>query len=294
MAGVFGWGAADPGQTERVLITRHSLGEKAKQGVRILLAEDNAVNREIFLHMVRKFGYRADAVPDGKAAVAALQTEAYHLVFMDVQMPVMDGLAATAKIREMQSGTGVRTPIVAITANVMGGDRERCLAAGMDDYLPKPLSPDMLLEKIRLWTAAGGRPGAPADGPALRDEEIPADASSKLIDWDKAVERVMGDQELLSRLLGHFIDEFPARLAELKAAFAREDAGEMTRQAHALKGASASLAAERVSSAAFRVEQAGRSGDFQTAEGGLITLQSEMAALKEFFGRSEFGSPGSR
>jgi PAS domain S-box-containing protein len=294
MAGVFGWGAADPGQTERVLITRHSLGEKAKQGVRILLAEDNAVNREIFLHMVRKFGYRADAVPDGKAAVAALQTEAYHLVFMDVQMPVMDGLAATAKIREMQSGRGGRTPIVAITANVMGGDRERCLAAGMDDYLPKPLSPDMLLEKIRLWTAAGGRPGAAADNSLMRDAEIPAAAASKLVDWDKAVERVMGDRELLSQLLGHFIDEFPARLAELKTAFAREDAGEVTRQAHALKGASASLAAERVSLAAFRVEQAGKSGDFQAAEGGLETLQSEMAALKEFFSRSEFGSPSSR
>ncbi len=194
----------------------------------------------------------------------------------------------------MQSGRGVRTPIVAVTANVMDGDRERCLAAGMDDYMSKPVSPDMLLEKIRRWTATGAGPGAAADGAAGRDAEAPAVAALKLVDWDKAVERVMGDREMLNRLFGHFIDDFPARLAELRAAFAREDADAVTRQAHALKGASASLAAERVSLAALRLEQAGRSGDFQVAGGGIENLQSEMAALKEFLGRSEFGSSAER
>ena len=139
------------------IITRHSLTDQAKSRVRLLLAEDNPINQKVALAMVEKLGYRADTVTNGLEALAALASRSYDLVLMDVQMPEMDGLEATAQVRDPRSAVRSHDiPIIALTAAAMKGDRERCLAAGMNDYLTKPLRPDELSRMIERWIAGVG------------------------------------------------------------------------------------------------------------------------------------------
>ncbi|MDY6952042.1 MAG: response regulator, partial [Thermodesulfobacteriota bacterium] len=150
---VVGRKEAGKGSSGKGLVTRHSIAEDRKRKIRILVAEDNMVNQKVALTLLKKFGYRADAVANGQEAIQALETVPYDLVLMDVQMPEMDGLEATARIRSPQSAVrNPHVPIVAVTAHAMKGDKERCLEAGMDDYTPKPIKPDELLEKIERWT----------------------------------------------------------------------------------------------------------------------------------------------
>ena len=132
------------------IVTRHSLSEEKKHRLRILIADDNVVNRKVALKILEKFGYQADAVADGMEAVRVLGMASYHFVRMDVQIPVMDGFTATREIRNLEAHTR-DVPVIAMTAHAMNGDRERCLEAGMNDYLSKPINPQVLLKKIRQW-----------------------------------------------------------------------------------------------------------------------------------------------
>ena len=150
---VFGLaGQKDEDRQKTTLITRHTVTEAERLKVRILLAEDNVINRKLALRLIEKFGYRADAVANGKEAVAALELVPYDLVLMDVQMPEMDGFEATQMIRNPQSKVQNHSvPIIAMTAHALKGDQKRCLKAGMDDYLPKPIDPKELLRVIEKY-----------------------------------------------------------------------------------------------------------------------------------------------
>jgi len=147
-------GLKQAGETESPpsIVTRHTVSEARRSKERILLAEDNEVNRKLALRLLEKLGLRADAVEDGREALKALESTSYSLVLMDVQMPVMDGLEATRAIRSSEAeASGPRVPVVAMTAHAMKGDRERCLEAGMDDYISKPIRPKILKEKLERW-----------------------------------------------------------------------------------------------------------------------------------------------
>lgn len=133
------------------IITRHTLKENKKKNTRILLAEDNMINRKVALHLLNKFGYQADAAGNGKEVLKALEKVSYDLILMDVQMPEMDGYEATKKIRAMEDDNKKNIPIIAMTAHAMKGDREKCLEAGMNDYITKPVKPQNLLETITAW-----------------------------------------------------------------------------------------------------------------------------------------------
>ncbi|MFC1499809.1 response regulator, partial [Candidatus Zixiibacteriota bacterium] len=144
--------STDDAPSETPIITQYSLKER-KQKVRILLAEDNPVNQKVASIMLEKAGYQVDVADNGQEAMEALERSSYTMVLMDVQMPEMDGFEATAAIREKEEQSGQHLPIIAMTAHAMEGDRERCLDAGMDDYLAKPIQPKELMAVLEKWSS---------------------------------------------------------------------------------------------------------------------------------------------
>jgi len=222
---------------EQELITRHRLAEAtAAAGMKILLAEDNIINQKVAVRMFERLGYRVDVVANGFEAVEALSRIAYDLVFMDCQMPEMDGFEATAEIRRREA-EGRHTIVIAMTANAMQGDRERCLRAGMDDYVAKPITTESLAAVFERWCRPGIRAAAyqamPAEGSTI--DPLVFDGLRVLSDED--------DPGFLTRLIGHFLLDTPARLAMLGAACRKGRAEEVQRIAHSVKGSASNLGA---------------------------------------------------
>ena len=296
---------------DATIVTRHSLADNKKGEVRILLAEDDATNRKVALHILKKFGYRADAAGNGQEVLQALEKVPYDIVLMDIQMPVMDGYEATRRIRELElkaqrvklnkndaedlsdseiqlSARSGRIPIVAMTAHAMKGDREKCIAAGMDDYTPKPINPEELLEKIEKWTRVEQNTSSPEA--EVQKERVQPETSEKTqpLDLEKALERAMGDKEFLKMLLGGFIQELPDQIESLTVAVAGTDMVALTEQAHRLKGAAANLSADGVSSAAKLLEEIGRSQNINEADQILEVLLNESKRLTEYIERAEW------
>jgi two-component system, sensor histidine kinase and response regulator len=254
------------GESSR-LVTRHSLQETPKR-LRILLAEDNAVNRELTLRILSKRGHSVEVVVNGRRAVEALETKAFDVVLMDVQMPEMDGFEATAAIRKREATAGTRIPIIAMTAHAMKGDRERCLGAGMDGYISKPVQAQELLKITEALASDSG----PFDA---MDEPVGA-----VMDRSLALARVDGDAALLADLAKLFCEESPKMLAAIKDAVAAKDAERLQRAAHSLKGAVSTLAAQKAIDAALKLERLGRAGDLQEAEKAYEALESAINRLR--------------
>jgi len=177
------------------IVTRHMASEQRRQSLRILLAEDNAINQKLAVTLLHKAGYSAVTADNGLQAVEAVKQTPYHLILMDVQMPVMDGFEAVEQIRRLE-GASRHTPIIAMTAHAMKGDRERCLEAGMDDYISKPLEPQELFDKIEHWTenillfertGHTGELQLPAEMLAEKvspqSQMAPAGAETEAVDW---------------------------------------------------------------------------------------------------------------
>jgi two-component system, sensor histidine kinase and response regulator len=244
------------------------------RSLRILLAEDNAVNLRVAIRLLQGYGHSVTVANHGGEAVAAMNRASYDLVLMDVQMPVMDGFEATRLIREKEAGTGQHTPIVAMTAHAMKGDRERCLVAGMDEYLSKPVQRDDLL-RILSWVAdASGnevaQQGTPGHG------TLPEAAA---IDRVTAMNRLGGDEELFAELIGLFREEGPRMIQEIREALAAGDLVAVQRTAHGLKGAAGYLGGTRTVEAAHQLELIGASGELSAAPNAFQHLEEEIARL---------------
>jgi signal transduction histidine kinase len=233
--------------------------------LRILLAEDHLINQRLAVSLLEKDGHTVRVAVNGKEALAALEQEDFDVVLMDVQMPEMDGFEATAVIRAREQETGRHQPNNAMTAHAMKGDRERCLAAGMDGYVTKPFRRAALFEAL----AAVSQPAAPAN-----EEKSPP------FDLEAALEIVEGNRELLLELVQLFLEESPAQMADLSRAIARRDGAGVSLHAHSLKGPLNSLGAGAASDAAWRLEQMGRSGQLDGLDEAREALERALEQLE--------------
>ena len=268
--------------TQATLMRRGSERAQVEPGallhVRVLLVEDNAVNQQVATAMLEQLGARVDVAADGKEALEQVALLPYDLIFMDCEMPEMDGYAATAEIRRREDG-GRRIPIVAMTAHAMEGDREQCLAAGMDDYITKPVSPAAIGAVVRRWVRTSG----------ARNAAAPAETQPAALDAARIAQLRAtlgrGDGAQFRRLVETFLGDTGVRLGELRQCLNRKDAAMVRRLAHTLRGSCLSLGALRMTEVASALERVSAQGDgaaaslvdqleaeFRRAESALVTL----------------------
>ncbi len=262
-------GTAEPTPVHRVAVTPD---RPAARGPRLLVAEDNAVNQKVAVHMLEKLGYPADVVADGLEAVEALARIPYPLVLMDCQMPQLDGYAATRAIRERE-GLTRHTPIIAMTAGAMAGDRELCLAAGMDDYITKPVRIEELEAVIARWLVRAG-PAAPLLDVGANGASIDLSALARIGDPAQG-----GDSVFLGELIAIFLRETPLLLETMRSAVAQEDASVLARAAHTLKGSASHFGAVQVQGLCERLEAQAGTGSLTDALAGLDQLDREVTAV---------------
>ena len=257
------------------LVTRHSLRElRPPVAARVLVAEDNEVNQKVAARILEKLGYRVEVAEDGREAIEACARTRYDAVLMDGQMPGMDGFEATRRIRERERETGgPRLPILAMTASAMKGDRERCLEAGMDDYVSKPVTPEALDAVLRRWVGVAAAPAEKAAASAtvaggLLDETIVGSLMS-----------VDDDGSLMDEVVATFLKIAPVRLGAIRKA-ARGNAVQLERAAHSFLGSCGNLGCRRMADLCARLEVLGRSGSTEGAPDLARTLEDEYAAVK--------------
>jgi len=266
-------------------------------GTRILLAEDNPVNRDVAIEMLRVIGCDIDVVEQGQEAVAAVQARRYDLVLLDCQMPVMDGLAASQAIRAGERGSNRHVPIVALTASAMKGDRERCMEAGMDDYLSKPFTQATLQDIVCRWVTAGDRPirevTVNSDSwtvPGVKDvrgtvvrggpkARMRSNETADVLEQAaiQALRRFnhSGGPDVFRRLITVYLNSSMATMAVLRNAVAESNATAIFQAAHGLKSSSAMFGGRRLADSLKQLEAAGQSGMLEPVEALLASAELE-------------------
>ncbi len=248
-----------------------------RRPLRILVAEDNPVNRQLVTTLLRKRGHTVTAVENGREAVQSIPTDGargYDVVIMDVQMPEMSGFEATEAIRSREGPAARRLPIVALTAHAMQGDRARCLEAGMDGYLSKPIDVDELIATVERF---GGDASPPRDG---RPETT---VTAAVFDEHAALAYTGGDRRLLKRIIALFRSDRSSALRRIKRAVDERDGEALRMAAHTLKGSIATVGASRGREAAAELEQMGRAHQFDDLERAYDRLRDEIARLDDAF-----------
>ena len=243
---------------------------------RILVAEDILPNQEVALAILAKLGHHADAAGNGAAALAAMEKESYDLILMDCEMPDVDGYEATRRIRRTEAFTGrPRIPIIALTAHAVSGDRDKCIEAGMDDYLSKPIDPRQLAAAIQKWLLAT----APESVPSARQDPAPRNTLA-VFGEDELLERVMGDRSVAGKVLTGFLKDFPVQLSCLAEQLKTGDAEGVRRQAHKVKGAAATISAGALRGMAHEVEEAARADRLEGSGHVLLRMDAAFEQLK--------------
>jgi PAS domain S-box-containing protein len=233
----------------------------------VLLAEDNAVNQLLASRILEILGHQVTVVSNGREALSAARAGRFDLIVMDVQMPEMDGFEATAAIRELEKSSGEHIPIIAMTAHAMKGDRERCLAAGMDGYVSKPIRVADVQEAVAQAMAAKKLSGAGST------------AEDRIVDEAAILAGMDGNFKLLRDLTRIFLADCPKQLAEIKVAIQKRDAERLRRAAHGLKGSVGNFAAKRAFETAGQLETMGKNGNLDAAQGACAALESELSQL---------------
>jgi CheY-like chemotaxis protein/HPt (histidine-containing phosphotransfer) domain-containing protein len=236
--------------------------------LRVLLAEDNAVNQKLALRILERRGHTVSVANDGREVLKRLDSQSFDLILMDVQMPNMSGFEVTTAIRQIEKMGGGHVPVIALTAHAMAGDRERCLAAGMDDYVVKPINPARLfaaIERVVPGTISGNGAAAPA--------------GEQVLDVERTLERIGGDTELLVEVVGMFRRDCPKMVEDIRAAIAGGDSETLEREAHKLKGALSAFCAQPAFEVARKLEAMGRNRDVTRSAETFRLLEAEIARL---------------
>lgn len=272
------------------LVTRYTAMEFEQFDARILVVEDNVTNQLVAKGMLKKFGIQADVAGNGEEAVKALEQFPYDLVFMDCQMPVMDGYDATRQIRDSQSKVkDRRIPIIAMTANALDSDRIRCQEAGMDDYLVKPVDSKKLAEALAQWLPDGSPETAAknaSEGSITiesekmnTENELTQAANEPLFNHQVLSEMLGDDKEAIWQVLEAFLEDMPVHINNLKTAVESNDLELITRLVHTIKGSAANVGGIALSANALRIEQSGSTGELVT------TNHQDVMELERLFGR---------
>jgi two-component system, sensor histidine kinase and response regulator len=265
------------------IITRHTIAESRKKRVRILLAEDNIVNQKLAVRVLEKMGYQADVVANGLEVLRALETVPYGVVLMDVQMPEMDGIEATRRIRSQKWPLqDPNIPIIALTAHAMKKDQQECFDAGMNDYLAKPIQPEELVRVISRWVST-------------QDANLEAQPSQKSLKHDAGfdrtalLERLGGDEEGCKEIIALFIKDAPEQIRSLEDAIRRGNIAMAQRQAHTLKGSSGNIGAVGLQKVAFQMEDACKEGNLEEAANLLRMTKVQFDKLRQIIGSQKEG-----
>ncbi len=307
-------GVAKSGQPA-ALVTQHSLAESAMQNAagqnddhfsaRVLIVEDNSVNQQVALGMLRLLGCDVEIACNGREALEKVETKVFDLIYMDIQMPEMDGSEATAAIRNLEDDSS-NTPIVAMTAHAMSGERERCLAAGMNDYMSKPVTEKEFVRTLRRWTntevkdvpdsvaddSGGAEESSQRSGESSAIEDQPQTNDPEAIDperWKSLVQTAEGvGPDFLGQLVGTFIQDIKNRERTISDAIEKGDLKQLGLACHGLKGSAANMGASALSKAAASLEHLSEEGDPKGLDGHLNDLvslvrqtEAELADLAE-------------
>ncbi|MGZ9222520.1 MAG: response regulator, partial [Anaerolineales bacterium] len=296
------------------LITRHMLSEQRKFGLRVLLAEDNPINQKLAVVLLQKAGYSVDAVDTGAQALEKVQINEYSAVLMDVQMPDMDGFEATHQIRELEGNTGRHIPIIAMTAHAMQGDRERCLEAGMDDYITKPIEPEVLFSVLDRWIEASDLSKEvlePAQDYSSQDSAFSVDMDEDLfgesapsasrekkgtapvlqssssadkppVDFESALRRFGSDRSFMMEMYREYKVNLPGRVNEIRSALQDGDANRLARLAHSLKGVSLNFSADALADITSHLEEICKREDLTHAPFLLAQLEAEVHRVDDY------------
>jgi PAS domain S-box-containing protein len=259
----------------RGIITKHSLAESRKENFRILLAEDNPVNQKVALKMLEKLGYHAVPAENGIEAVQELENNVYDLVLMDIQMPEMDGFEATNIIRDPQSSVlNHEVPVIAMTAHAMEGDRDKCIQAGMDDYIAKPVKPEILAKVIKQILSREFITEA---------EQKTRKMKKRLAIFDRSVltESLGDDQELIREILEIFKSNADEIMTSLKNAALKDDLETIRRSAHSLKGSSGNIGAKDFMETMRSIEEACSDGDMNSVRTRIRQSEKDYTELME-------------
>jgi CheY-like chemotaxis protein/HPt (histidine-containing phosphotransfer) domain-containing protein len=276
---------------EQIVVRRPAIepSSRTARPLHVLVAEDNQVNRQFVTRVLQKRGHTVTTVANGRLAIETIERRAprsFDVVLMDVQMPELDGLSATRLIRQAERSSGAHVPIVAMTAHAMAGDRDRCIVAGMDDYVSKPLHPHELVEAVEhALDRSDSSPAAP------RPETMPSEI---VFDISRAQARLGGDRRLLREMIAIFRSESPAQLAAIRKAASRGDGESLRQAAHALKGSLGTLDAPRAFHAAKRLEDVARQHELASIAPALTDLEREMTELARALAPSRRAGIGKR
>jgi|GEM_PF-5733429 len=269
-------------KTASQLVTKHAIAENHKKG-EILLVEDYPTNQTLAMRYLKSAGWNVDLAENGQQAVEAYQQRKYDVILMDIQMPVMDGYTAVSIIRDLESELSIKTPIIAMTAHAIAGYRQKCIDAGMDDYITKPLRKVTLLNTVEKWIMIKAETLADrGNAEEYGENKTKLAKDEDPIHYEKILEEFEGDKEFLIEILEGFLKNVKVQLSTIHQAITVGDSELVMQEAHSIKGGAANIIADRLSKAAFDLELLGKSGELENSIEFFEKLEKEYYRLEKY------------